>query len=168
MSHVSDLAQIQEVELSQRILEMAKAGVYRESLFETFSGMASKRQVRAAIATAKQFGLRSNPALRDTELGTYYHIDSKQYESFQTLLESSISPIANDDVATRLRKLTEAVQTLVRVSGGVAIGLLVGGGLCVLNGRLTLAATIWSAALAVSLVWMLQKLLVGSLLEITN
>ncbi|MEM9806899.1 MAG: hypothetical protein AAF959_16635 [Cyanobacteria bacterium P01_D01_bin.56] len=166
MTDVSDLARLQEVELSQRILEMAKAGVYRESLFETFSGMASKRQVRAAIATAKQFGLRSNPTLRDTDLGTYYHIDPKQYDSFQNLLESAISPIASDDVATRLRKLTEAVQTLVRVSGGVAIGLLGGGSLCILNGRLTLAATIWSAALAVSLVWMLQKLLIGSLLDV--
>ncbi|MEM6256129.1 MAG: hypothetical protein AAF821_24715 [Cyanobacteria bacterium P01_D01_bin.156] len=165
MTPVSDLAQLQEVELSQRILEMAKAGVYRESLFETFSGLASKRQVRAAIATAKQFGLRSNPALRDTDLGTYYHIDPQRYESFQSLLESAISPIATDDVATRLRKLTEAVQTLVRVSGGVAIALLVGGSFCVLNGKLIVAATVWSAALAVSFVWLLQKLLVGSLLE---
>ncbi|MBT9311753.1 hypothetical protein [Leptothoe kymatousa] len=165
MTRVSDLAQIQEVELSQRILEMAKAGVYRESLFDAFSGVASKRQVRAAIATAKQFGLRSNPALRDTDLGTYYHIDPKHYDSFQTLLEAAISPISSDDVATRLRKLTEIVQTLVRISSGVALSLLMAGSLCVLNGKLILAATIWSAALAVSLVWMLQKLMVGSFLE---
>ena len=165
MTHVSDLAQLQEVELSQRILEMARAGVYRESLFDTFKGMASKRQVRAAIATAKQFGLRSDPALRDTDLGTYYHIDPQRYDSFQTLLESAVSPVATDDVATRLRKLTEAVQVLVRVSGGVAMVLLAGGSLCVLNGQLTLAATVWSASLAVALVWMLQKLLVGSLLD---
>ena len=160
-----DLAKLQEVELSQRILEMAKSGVYRESLFDAFSGVASKRQVRAAIATAKQFGLRSNPALRDTDLGTYYHIAPQHYDSFQTLLESAISPVSTDDVATRLRKLTEAVQILVRVSGGVAIALLISGSLCVLNGHLTLAAIVWSASLAVSLVWMLQKLLVGSLLE---
>ncbi|MEM7066180.1 MAG: hypothetical protein AAF572_23815 [Cyanobacteria bacterium P01_B01_bin.77] len=161
-----NLAQLQEVELSQRILEMAKAGVYRESLFEAFSGVASKRQVRTAIATAKQFGLRSNPTLRDPDLGTYYHIDPRQYDSFQTLMESAISPVATDDVATRLRKLTEAVQILVRVSGGVAISLLVSGSLCVLNGKLTLTAIIWSASLAVGLVWMLQKLLVGSLLDL--
>ena len=165
MTPVSDLAKLHEVELSQRILEMATAGVYRESLFDTFSGVASKRQVRAAIATAKQFGLRSNPALRDTDLGTYYHIDPKQYDSFPPLIESAISPVSTDDVATRLLKLTEAVQILVRVSGGVAISLLVGGSLCVLNGKLAMAAIVWSAAMAVSLVWMLQKLLVGSLLE---
>ena len=122
---MSDLAKLHEVELSQRILEMATAGVYRESLFDTFSGVAS----------------------------------------FRTLLEAAISPVSTDDVATRLRKLTEAVQILVRVSGGVAIALLISGSLCVLNGQLTLAATLWSATLAVSLVWMLQKLLVGSLLE---
>ena len=165
MTQVSNLANLHEVELSQRILAMATTGVYRESLFDTFSGVASKRQVRSAIATAKQFGLRSNPALRDTELGTYYHIDPKQYDSFQTLIESAISPVSTDDVATRLLKLTEAVQILVRVSGGVAIALLISGSFCILNGKLTLAAIIWSASLAVSLVWMLQKLLVGSLLE---
>ena len=164
MTPVSDLAKLHEVELSQRILEMATAGVYRESLFDTFSGVASKRQVRAAIATAKQFGLRSNPTLRDTDLGTYYQIDPQQYASFRTLLEAAISPVSTDDVATRLRKLTEAVQILVRVAGGVAIALLISGSLCVLNGQLTLAAITWSASLAVSLVWMLQKLLVGSLL----
>ncbi len=160
----SDLASLHEVQLSQRILEMATAGVYRESLFEALGDVASKRQVRSAIATAKQFGLRSDPTLRDSELGTYYQVDPQRYQSFQALLAASISPLDREDVATRLRRLTELVYILVRVSGGITLLLTAGGGLCVLNGQLTVAAAVWSAALAVAGVWLLQRLLISSTL----
>ena len=142
----------------------AKVETWSSEILEMADEQFHLGELERAIATAKQFGLRSNPTLRDTDLGTYYQIDPQQYASFRTLLEAAISPVSTDDVATRLRKLTEAVQILVRVSGGVAIALLISGSLCVLNGQLTLAAITWSASLAVSLVWMLQKLLVGSLL----
>ena len=48
---MSQLApRLSETELSQRILAMAKTGVYRESIFEAFRSLATKRQIRQAIA----------------------------------------------------------------------------------------------------------------------
>jgi hypothetical protein len=81
---------LSETELSQRILEMAKTGVYRESIFEAFRSLATKRQIRQAIAHAKQFGLYSVRDLRDEELGTYYQVDLAKYDSFQAALKAAV------------------------------------------------------------------------------
>ena len=48
---------------------MARTGVYRQSVFEAFRSMATQRQIRDAIAQAKQFGLYTVSSLRDAELG---------------------------------------------------------------------------------------------------
>jgi hypothetical protein len=77
---------LSETELSQRILDMAKTGVYRESIFEAFQSLATKQQIRRAIAHAKQFGLYSVRQHRDDELGTYYEVDLAKYQSFRRLL----------------------------------------------------------------------------------
>ncbi|NEP18303.1 MAG: hypothetical protein F6J97_15595 [Leptolyngbya sp. SIO4C1] len=155
-------AQLSVTELSQRILEMATTGVYRESLFETFRPVATKRQVREAIALAKQFGLRSDPALRDAELGTYYQVELGKVASFQAAVEQSLQLQAGEDVAARLATMTRIMQTMVRVASGAAIALFLGGGVCVLRGQAATAVIFWSSAVCVGGVWMVQRqLLLG-------
>jgi hypothetical protein len=48
-----------DLDLTRRILEMATTGVYRGSIFEALAPIATQRQIRQAIAHAKQFGLHS-------------------------------------------------------------------------------------------------------------
>lgn len=143
-------------ELSQRILEMATTGVYRESLFETFKPVATKRQIREAIALAKQVGLRSDPALRDPDLGTYYLVDHEAAMSFQTTIQS-VDFEAGEDVSARILEMTRTMQTLIRVASGVAIALLLSGGLCILRGQVETAAVFWSSALCATGIWGLQR-----------
>lgn len=144
-------------ELSQRILEMATTGVYRESLFETFKPVATKRQIRDAIAMAKQFGLQSDPNLRDADLGTYYQADLQTYEAFQTALESSVTFVAGEDIALRIAETTRMIQIMVRLVAGVAIALVGLGGLCVVSGQWRTGVIFWSCALCSGGIWSLQK-----------
>ncbi|MEO0455332.1 MAG: hypothetical protein AAF152_01950 [Cyanobacteria bacterium P01_A01_bin.114] len=143
-------------DLSHRILEMATTGVYRESLFDTFKPVATKRQIRDAIALAKQVGLRSDPTLRDVDLGTYYHVDHEALQSFQTTAQS-VSFEAGEDVSARILELTQTLQTMVRVASGVAIALLLVGALCILQGHIETAAVFWSSALCAAGIWGIQK-----------
>jgi len=70
-----DTQRLSATELTGRILDMARTGVYRQSVFEAFRSMATQRQIRDAIAQAKQFGLYTVSSLRDAELGTYYQVE---------------------------------------------------------------------------------------------
>ena len=151
-------------ELSQRILEMATTGVYRESLFETFKPVATKRQIRDAIAMAKQFGLGSDPTMRDEQLGTYYQADFQQYESFQTAVAASVTFTAGEDMATRITETTRVMLSMVRVAAGVGLLLMLLGGICVLMGRLQTGVIFWSSALCAGGIWSLQRLLVKQIL----
>lgn len=144
-------------ELTGRVLDMAQTGVYRESLFETFRPAATKRQVRAAIALAKQFGLHSDPALRDAELGTYYQVDSLKVQSFQTAIQHSIVLTAGDDIAQRIQLATQTVKLMLLVSGGGAIALLLIGGSYLLAGKSASAAMWWTSALCSGGIWLWQK-----------
>lgn len=144
-------------ELTGRILEMAQTGVYRESLFEAFRSMATKKQVRASIALAKQFGLRSDPSLRDAELGTYYQADPKQVISFQSAIQNSITLSAGDDMAQRVQLATRTVKLMLVVSGMSAIALLLIGAGYVFAGKSESAAAWWTSALCVGGIWVWQK-----------
>lgn len=150
-------SQLSMNELTGRVLDMAQTGVYRESLFETFRPAATKRQVGAAIALAKQFGLHSDPALRDAELGTYYQVDSFKVQSFQTAIQHSIALTAGDDIAQRIQLATRTVKLMLLVSGGGAIALLLIGGSYVLAGKSEAAAMWWTSALCTGGIWLWQK-----------
>jgi hypothetical protein len=79
-----------DLDLTRRILEMATTGVYRGSIFEALAPIATQRQIRQAIAHAKQFGLHSVRSLRDGELGTYYQVEPQKYASFQTAIAAAV------------------------------------------------------------------------------
>ncbi|MGB7084908.1 MAG: hypothetical protein WBD47_05105 [Phormidesmis sp.] len=149
-------AQLSMNELTGRILDMAQTGVYRESLFETFRPVATKRQIRSAIALAKQFGLHSDPALRDQALGTYYQVDTLKVESFQAAAHS-LTLSAGDDMAQRLLLATRTIKLMLLVSGASAIALLLLGAGYVLSGKTAAAAMWWTSALCAGSIWLWQK-----------
>ena len=149
--------QISMNELTGRILEMAQSGVYRESLFETFRPMATKKQVKGAIALAKQFGLYTDPTLRDPELGTYYQADLKQVESFQTTIQNSIVLSAGDDLAQQLQTAMRTVRLMLLVSGFSAIALTIIGSSYLITGKSETAAVWWTSALCAGGIWLWQK-----------
>ncbi|MEL6158694.1 MAG: hypothetical protein AAFQ40_10580 [Cyanobacteria bacterium J06623_5] len=144
-------------ELTGRILEMAQAGVYRESLFEAFKPVATKKQIKAAIALAKQFGLQTDPALRDAELGTYYQADIKRVTAFQTAIQNSVRLSAGDDMAQKMLTATRTIKMMLVVSGGGAIALLLLGGSYLLAGKSEAAAMWWTSALCGGGIWLWQK-----------
>ncbi len=162
------IARLSMNELTGRILETAQSGVYRESLFETFRPMATKKQVRAAIALAKQFGLHSDPSLRDAELGTYYQVESQKVEYFQTVVQNSdksgIALGAGDDLAQRLQNAVRTVRLMLVVSGMGAIALVIVGSGYLIAGKSESAAVWWTSALCVSGIWLWQKTVAKSLL----
>ena len=144
-------------ELTGRILEMAQTGVYRESLFEAFRPVATKKQIKAAIALAKQFGLQTDPTLRDTELGTYYQADISKVVAFQTAIQNSVQLAAGDDMAQKMVTATRVVKMMLVISGGGAIALLLIGTSYLLTGKAETAATWWTSALCAGGIWLWQK-----------
>ena len=155
---------LSETELSHRILDMAKTGVYRESIFEAFQSLATKRQIRSAIAHTKQFGVYSIRHLRDPELGTYYQVDIAKYQSFQAALKAAVPLEAGDDLAARILASTQAIRAMLAISGSCAIGFLVLGGICLVTGHLQSGRLAWVSAASIGGIWMLQQTWVRSLL----
>ncbi|MBF2072674.1 MAG: hypothetical protein IGS50_02770 [Synechococcales cyanobacterium C42_A2020_086] len=156
-------------ELSHRILEMAKTGVYRESVFEALQPVATKRQIREAIAHAKRFGLHSVAALRDAELGTYYQLDAVKYESLKHALYSPEHLGTDDELVQRLSQATQSLQRMVAVARGVAgvLGLLAIA--CWVSGWQGTSLGLGSSALGAIAVWSLQRVLLRqTLLEQTT
>lgn len=154
MSHAPRLS---ETELSQRILAMAKTGVYRESIFEAFRSLATKRQIRQAIAHAKQFGLYSVRDLRDAELGTYYQVDLQKYESFQAALKAAVPLPPGDDLAAQILATTQAMRAMLAIAGSCTLILLIIGSLCLLTGHLQSGRFAWVSAASVGAIWLLQQ-----------
>lgn len=154
--------QLSEMELSQRILEMARTGVYRESIFEAFRSMATKKQIRNAIAYAKQFGLYSVRHLRDTELGTYYEVDLKKYQSFQAALKAEIALPAEDDLAAQILVSTQTIRALLTISGSFGLLFLLLGGFFLVTGHLQSGRLAWISAVSIGGIWLLQTFWVRS------
>lgn len=146
-------------ELTRRLLEMAKTGVYRQSVFETFRPVATRRQIRDAIAEAKQFGLYSVPSLRDQDLGTYYQIDTAQYESFQTT--SKVLGLAQPPqaLAEQMILTQQALRTMLRTVAGSALGLGVLGGWCLWDGQAQVGRTLWLGAAVALGLWGIQRMI---------
>jgi len=152
------------LDLSQRILEMGQTGVYRHSIFEAFRPVATQRQIRAAIAQAKQFGLHSVAALRDDTLGTYYQVDTTKYASLQAALKATVPLDEADNLAERGLQATQILQQMLRIAKGSAIALgLVGAG-CLLNGQPQLGSLTGVGAISALGIWWLQHRLARKLL----
>ncbi|MDB9524488.1 hypothetical protein PN498_00685 [Oscillatoria sp. CS-180] len=148
---------LSETELSQRILDMAKTGVYRESIFEAFQSLATKRQVSSAIAHAKQLGLYSVSSLRDPDLGTYYQVDLAKYQSLQAALKANIQISASDDLAAQILITTQTIRAMLVISGGFTLVLVISGGFLLLTGHLQSGRFAWVGAACVGGVWSLQQ-----------
>ena len=88
---------------------MATTGVYRESIFEALQPLSTKKNIRLAIAHAKQLGMYSVADLRDDALGTYYQIDVAQYHLSNEALQSPLLP---DDPVQAVQVATDAVSAL--------------------------------------------------------
>jgi hypothetical protein len=145
------------VELSQRILDMAKTGVYRESVFEALRPVATKKQIREAIAHAKKFGLHSVASLRDEELGTYYEVDLVKLRSLEHTIPTSV-PVRQ---STELTKLTAdaivTIRLMLTAAKGAAIALTIIGFAYLLTGKQQASFGLFSSAASAAGLWMLQK-----------
>lgn len=162
MSNVT--SRLSDTELIQRILTMAQTGVYRESIFEAFQSLATKQQIRSAIAHAKQLGVYSVRDLRDADLGTYYQIDAVKYDSFQAAVKADVALEAGDDLAARILASTQAIRAMLAIAGSCAIGFLVFGGFCLVTGHLHAGRLAWVSAASIGGIWLLQQTWVRSLL----
>ncbi|EKQ70261.1 hypothetical protein OsccyDRAFT_0539 [Leptolyngbyaceae cyanobacterium JSC-12] len=145
-------------ELSQRILEMAKTGVYRESLFETFHPMATKQQIRHAIRYAKQFGLHSVAQLRDAELGTYYQLDLVKFESVKAALQVSV-PLTEADVFQRMTEAVVTIRMMLMVAGSGAIALFAIGVFCLFTHKSGSGWGLIAGSMSVGGIWAFQNAL---------
>ncbi|MEO0647988.1 MAG: hypothetical protein AAFZ17_17855, partial [Cyanobacteria bacterium J06650_10] len=105
----------------------------------------------------KQFGLQTEPALRDAELGTYYQADIQKVSTFQSSIQNSVQLSAGDDMAERVLAATRAVKLMLLVSGGGAIALLLLGTSYMFAGKSEAAAIWWTSALCSGGIWMWQK-----------
>lgn len=151
-------------ELTGRILDMAQSGVYRESVFEAFQPVATKRQIRSAIAQAKQFGLYSVPAMRDPELGTYYQVEAAKFQSFQKITAASLPLEPGEDLAERLLATTRVVKAMLAIAGLGCMILFVIGSLSLLQGQTHTGTWLWSGAALTGSIWAVQRAIAGRLL----
>lgn len=156
-------------ELSQQILEMAKTGVYRESVIEALHPIATKKQIRLAIAYAKQFGLHSVASLRDAELGTYYAVDVEKYQSLHHKLQqglqhgptaiatSEAQDLAKQDLVTKVVDVTVVVRLMLATVRGLAIASLMIGLACLLSGQQPVGLGLLMSAAVTTTIWMIQR-----------
>lgn len=144
-------------ELTGRILDMARTGVYRQSIFEAFRSMATQRQIRDAIVQAKQFGLYTVPSLRDEELGTYYQIEPAKYKSFLQVSKTGIAPQTSEDLADYMVRTNQAIRTMLTAVAGCTVGLGLTGGWCLLSGQLQTGRLLWLGALVAGGLWGVQR-----------
>jgi hypothetical protein len=152
-----DCQRLSTIELTGRILDMAKTGVYRQSVFETFRSLATQRQIREAIAQAKQFGLYTVPSLRDTELGTYYQVEAAKYESFLAASKTLLANPASKDLAERMVLTSQAIRTMLMAVAGCTVGLGLLGGWFLLEGQAQTGRLLWLGALVAGGLWGVQR-----------
>jgi hypothetical protein len=143
-------------ELSQKILEMATTGVYRESVFEALQPVATKKQISEAIAHAKQYGLHSVASLRDPELGTYYQLDPVKFEALFPTLHAT-PPGKDADLMQRLTNATRTTQHMLMLAQAFGLVLLLSGFAAWLTGLHQLSFGFWGASMSAILLWRLQR-----------
>jgi hypothetical protein len=144
-------------QLSQKILEMASTGVYRESVFEALQPFATKKQIREAIAHAKRFGLCSVASLRDSELGTYYQLDAGKYNALQHALHSPTHLGKDAELVQRLTAATQTAQQMATLAKGLGIVLILPGVLAWGAGLHQLGVGFLGAAMSAFTIWWLQR-----------
>ncbi|NJL35368.1 MAG: hypothetical protein HC840_15100 [Leptolyngbyaceae cyanobacterium RM2_2_4] len=145
------------VELSQRILDMAKTGVYRESVFEALYPVATKKQIREAIAHAKKFGLHSVASLRDEELGTYYEVDLVKLRSLEHTILSSVPASKSTELTKQTTDAIVTIRLMLTAAKGAAIALTLIGFAYLLTGKQQASFGLFSSAASAAGLWMLQK-----------
>lgn len=150
-------------ELSQKILDMATTGVYRESIFEALQPLATKKQIREAITHAKRFGLQSVASLRDPELGTYYQLDAAKYQALQHALHSAVHLGKDGELVQRLSEATQMLERIVAVAQSLAGLLSLLTMLCWVSGWHSFSLGLGSAALSAIVLWQLQRQLAKKL-----
>jgi hypothetical protein len=143
--------------MSQRILEMAKTGVYRSSIFEAFQPVATKRHISLAIRHAKKFGLHSVAKLRHGELGTYYQVDLATYQACQTALQKSIPMESEEDVVKRMMDAVMMIQMMLTIAAGGAIAFFGMGLVCFTTGKPNLGWGLLTSSVGAVGIWTLQK-----------
>lgn len=152
-----DTQRLSVTDLTGRILDMARTGVYRQSIFEAFRSMATQRQIRDAIAQAKQFGLYTVPSLRDDDLGTYYQVEPAKYESFVEASKTGITPQSATDLASYMVQTNQAIRTMLTAVASCTVGLGLTGGWCLLSGQLQTGRLLWLGALVAGGLWGVQR-----------
>ncbi|MBD1866220.1 hypothetical protein H6F95_02650 [Cyanobacteria bacterium FACHB-471] len=145
------------VELSQRILDMANTGVYRESVFEALKPVATKKQIREAIAHAKKFGLHSVASLRDEELGTYYEVDLVKLRSLEHTIPTSVPASQSTDLTKQTTDAIVTIRLMLTAAKGAAIALTIIGFAYLLTGKQQASFGLFSSAASAAGLWMLQK-----------
>ncbi len=143
-------------ELSQKILEMSTTGVYRESVFEALQPVATKKQIREAIAHAKQFGLHSVASLRDPELGTYYQLDPVKFKTLSQALHATQTG-KDADLAQCLTAATRTTQQMLMLAQAFGVVLLLSGIAAWITGLHQLSFGFWGASMSAILLWRLQR-----------
>lgn len=151
-------------ELSQRIVEMARTGVYRESIFETFQPVATKQQIRHAIRHAKQFGLHSIAKMRDSELGTYYQLDQVKFDSLKSSFQTSL-PLSHEDVVQRMTEALVTIRLMLTIAGTSAIVLLGIGLFCLITGKPSMGWGLVTGAFSTIGLWGLQRAIASKLIS---
>ena len=146
-------------ELTQRILQMAENGVYRESIFEVYQSFATKKDVRQAIAYAKSFGLHSVASLRDSTLGTYYQLDNQAYEAQKHQLLKRVAVWEAERLKPKAAPPTadETVQEMLLMARSFAGLLLILSGSFWVIGLNTIAGIGFCGALGAAACWQLQR-----------
>ncbi|MBD2056343.1 hypothetical protein H6F88_09975 [Oculatella sp. FACHB-28] len=145
------------VELSQRILDMAKTGVYRESVFEALKPVATKKQIREAIAHAKKFGLHSVASLRDEELGTYYEVDLVKLRSIEHTISTPVPSSQSTDLTKQTTDAIVTIRLMLTAAKGAAIALTIIGFAYLLTGKQQASFGLFSSAASAAGLWILQK-----------
>ena len=144
-------------ELSRQVLEMAKTGVYRESIFVALQPLSTKKNIRLAIAHAKQFGLHSVAELRDEALGTYYQVDLAQYHASQGAFDGPVAVETPTDAIQLATDLLQAMRWLVRLSLVGAIALAMLGITAEYMNHRGLSGGLLLSALCIGGIWQLQR-----------
>jgi hypothetical protein len=144
-------------ELSEQVLQMAKTGVYRESVFEALKPLATKQQIRRSIAHAKRFGLHSVASLRDAELGTYYQLDETKYQAVKHKLHAPENFGDDAELVQRVTHATQTVQRMLSVAKGLATGLGLLSVVSGATGHWQIGIALFSSAIGVAGLWGLQR-----------
>ncbi len=144
-------------ELSQRILDMGKTGVYRSSIFEAFQPVATQRQISLAIRHAKQFGLHSVAKMRDRELGTYYQVDAVKRQQLHQAFQTTVPAASEEDVLKRMTEAVLTIQMMLKVTAGGAIAVFGVGLFCLTTGKPQLGGGLLTSALCLVGIWAMQR-----------